>query len=518
MQRLTQLMTTLVQWLAKRWVYVGIALLLIFGIIKLSNTGHLEIAATGQKTDYSITNQSNLRTTKVSVTDKPITLTLPKDRYEIIASQGDSHAFKMVDVGGFYKTTQASLTLVSEKFREFVGDNPSECNFYHEAVLYSYACGFSAIITTHIPASSSLPTYISKSDTTMGTILGSFATKEGTLVFARQPTSESGEKYPYTANVLGGGLTVRTAGILSALDTNTNFKFLPYREGFLAYSLGLDKVYYYPSVQGQPEEISIDRPAETTFQAIGLSARDDVIVATYSDEEKREGTDEDEPVKTKTPTTAIMVYSISNKSTRSFAVKQQAKQVELCGNNVVCVLGEKTNQPMRVYSISGDEARFEYGVSNVRTMYNSKSGLVLVTDTGITALDTLERSGSTQYTFGQDMEFCGLTGYGDSYIICVNDKKNRYFALRVDTTKDNTDSIDKKVYQLRGNRDILGISVYKNYMFISAYFGEDIYSEEFRAFIPNPENRKLISTSVYNAMERSGIDLSKYVISGLEPR
>jgi hypothetical protein len=511
-------MTTLVQWLVKRWVFVGVALLLVLGIIKLSNTGRLELAATGQKIDYSITNQSNLQTTRVSVSDKSITLTLPKNRYEIIATQGDTHAFKMIDTVGFYKKVQASLTPVSEKFREFVGDNPSECNFYHQAVLYSYACGFSAIITTHIPATVSLPTYITKSDTAMGIILGSAATQEGTVVFGRQPTSEAGEKYPYTANLLGDGLTVKSTGVLSALDTNTNFKFIAYREGFLAYSLALDKVYYYPSVQSQPEEINIDRPAEAAFQAIGLSVRNDIIVATYSNEQKREGTDEDEPVKTGTPTTAIMVYATATKSTRSFAVKQQAKQVELCGDNIVCVLGEKTNQPMKVYNISGNEARLEYGVSNIRSMYNSKTGLELVTDSEIIALDTSARTGTTQYTFGQDMEFCGLTGYGDSYIICVNDKKNRYYALRIDTSKDNIDSIDKKIAQMRNNRDILGISAYKNYIYISAYFGEDIYSEADRAFVPNPENRKLVSTSVYNAMESLGIDVSKYTISGLVPR
>jgi hypothetical protein len=103
-------------------------------------------------------------------------------------------------------------------------------------------------------------------------------------------------------------------------------------------------------------------------------------------------------------------------------------------------------------------------------------------------------------------------------LLCVFDKKNRYFALRIDTTKENTDSIDKKVSQMRANRDVLGISVYKNFMYVSAYFGEDIYSEEYRAFIPNPENHKLVSASVYNAMERLGIDLNRYIISGLEPR
>lgn len=445
-------------------VFIGILL----AILIVSHYGFVEIDAGqvggGKEITYKIIDQKSQKIKEVKTGDSIFKRLMPKASYEVVVSANDSSYFEVIKSRGWLGSTTVSANLQPEKSREFVGNNPKGCVIYVSRILYSYDCGSPAgSLTTHVPATSSQPTYVLNTDHNIkGYIVGSVSGDQPVLLTKSLSLDGSGVA-TYSLLVVGSKLHISYSRSLTNLTSNQPYNITAYKSGFIVYSQDFKQVMYFSSASAQPSSINPNRPADSEQKPFLLSTNGDSGLALYSNKTDYVEADNSKPLGKLEAYYSLFTSAGVRTGPLNDKLNDQINQAMPCGSAKLCVL---SGQELRVYDVNDDKATLEYKVTGISRIEANNKKLLLVKSDGVFNLDVDSRSGYMEYSFG-DYTYCGLQVVKNGYILCVTDGRGKNSALLINQTQKNTGSIDKKVSDLFNLVGVSDISSYGRFIYVS---------------------------------------------------
>lgn len=485
--------------------------LLLIITLTVSNYSFISIEVTGSspggELTYRLLNQNGQKTTEIKTSSTKIKKIVPKASYEILVTQNEKSSFSVAKTGGFFTNTTVQAKVEQERSRQFIGNNPGTCMYYAGSILYTYGCSdsFSAV-AIHVPATTSQPTYITKNtDAINGAVEGIAKTKAGVVaLIGASEGSASGAAH--TAYLLQDGLKLTSAVALQDLDAHTSYSMKPYKTGFIVYDSSFSKIRYYASVAAKPETITGGSPDDRAMLPFLISTSAGSIITAYSNNTQGETANLDSSNTSKQVKTDIYLYE--NGKTKKFAFNNSYTVIKLCGNQKLCMLGDKT---LSVYSISSERPDFLFSVKNVHTIENFANSLLVVREHEIIQLNVDTQSGFIGYRLG-DFQFCGTQDDIDGYLLCLIDNTSKKVALRINGAAVNNDNIDKKVEDLQKLSEVKGVSAYGKYIFISPNLGQVTYNNSLHSFGYDPATKKVINSKIDSEVTKLGVDRAVYKV------
>jgi len=383
-------------------------------------------------------------------------------QYEVLA-RGEGHsAWTTVDVGRFLGKRKATLQLINEVNREFVGNTPSSCAMMQEDVLLSYDCGSGfETVKIHMPATALLPTYtIPVVDAPLGIIEGHISTTNGPRILAR--TGDDTQFHVlYEVDTATGKLIEDR--ILNDLPKGLLFSVQRYNEGYLLYDDSYKNLYYYTESKGiqKINQPITPKPNENRFK---LTTSGNRIVRLYSDQ--ADAVDADAPVDEEAIESANnTIYISSDLETIEFSPTRAVVTATLCSDNRLCVVEAIDHHENRLFVY--DTALLEEplyslgGVDDVRV--DPDGNTLLVKDGDVWRFDASSSTAYRVYSLG-GYSLCGLGGYYETSMLCI-EAGEQSFMLLLESGSGRT--IDKQAYELREKPDIERVSVYRDYIYVT---------------------------------------------------
>lgn len=486
---------------------------------------YIEITVASGRTDidttYMLTRQGDDKT-EFKTRSQHIKRLVRRGNYEVSVRQAETSYLAVGKSGGFFGTSSFTASLISEKAREFVGNNPNACMYLLPPVVASTPCNSTVDeLSIHMPASSKEPTFIKKARGPAALLEGVVSTKEGNFAIVSIESEQEGSGnyhalYPINTD---GVLDVANEHMLTALNGGRTYKAASYQDGWIAYSKDGSEILYFKSVNSAPSTLKIDKPDDTSLALVDLAVFDEQIVLTYANQTPV-GRNFDDPSGTKSHSAEfetqrakikqrheVIVYS--NNQSKYITFAKPLTVVRSCGTQELCVVFEGGN--MGVYDISKSKPGLKYELTGVVDLDNSNRMTLVVRNDGIYRFDISKKEGFLEYGLGS-YKYCGIKTGDTSYVLCIADKSNKRLALRINLMMTNNDSIDKKIAELSMIRQVKNISIYGRYIYISPDVGNPQ---------PNPQTGffEYDKTTVINAnlkinqeIDRLGISRSAYTI------
>ncbi|QQS69118.1 hypothetical protein IPP75_04325 [Candidatus Saccharibacteria bacterium] len=422
---------------------------------------------------YKIIGESGA-TTSFNSSDKIIKRVVKNDTYQVVVQQGAKNFFAIQKTRGLLRTTSINVSLVAEKSRSFVGNNPSPCSFYNGDAMFSASCDDSAYrIEKHLPASGYTPSYSSllPTNSLFGDLGGVAITKSGDAVALLKDTEGvAGYSLQRISPELVGADRVR----IGALDPSYRYEMRPYMSGVLVYeSTRADYFYINPetmsSIRLRPEP-----PHTTGLSPASVRTHKDDIAILYTDTTATESLNpENDMTATKDlPGTSEVIIYANNKQRhivlpKIFSTAITCAQYRLCAINSV---------GMTVYDVKGSEPKQLYTIPGIVDVFEtSSSSLRIVSSLGIMSYDPLRDSGSYDYTFG-DYRLCGFSpAANDTYLLCLIDTRQEKIGLLVEERETTgVVPIDKIVLNVLRSKAVSSVSVYKNLVIVTPEYYDQI--------------------------------------------
>ncbi len=456
----------------------------------------------------SLTRTGSSKQSSMTSTSKTINRLLGMGSYEVLVRQNETSYFAVIKTNGFFRKTTVSAELRSESARSFVGDNPGPCMTYNTDRLISYTCGdLYTQARVHVPATTTQPTYVlqnpSVSSSAYGQSVGIVKTSEGNLALVQTsaPTiGKNGRSY----QIFRVGSTLQPIGAvnLSDLDSNKTYGIKAFKSGFIVYDSGLSQVLYYAAMAAKPEKISIDQPKNKNLREVTLETSGDTIIALFTPEDG-------DGVRVTRLGSEIIIKSESQTKHLSFG-KVSFSSVILCGANTLCTLAKNEFQ---AYDVGGKKPKALFGISDVLGMRQTPSSLVVIREKETVHLDVSKRQGYVGYSFGEYV-FGGTDqdDFSEPYVLRIEDKQNRYYALRINPGDSDSSALDKKLLELRSLPQIKSLSIYGNTIFISPNLGELTYNEALGSFDYDAVVKKTVNDKIDQAIATAGIDTKIYTV------
>lgn len=495
---------------------LSIIFILFFGLMYFYNRSYLEIRVQNPEEgqiEYYITNQSTGGTVSTKSDSASIKKMVARGSYEIVVKQKNSNSLSLASTKPLLANTIVDTTLSQEKAREFVGNNPGPCMFY-SGILYSSPCeSILANLRAHTPADTTTPTTTVAPPEDVGEIpLNSFIEYQnnplvllGTTHAEQEEISERLFKLNPDASI--SGYTSWTS------RTPENTKAINYQNGILTYKAGtLTDITYRASPSGEAKLLDIPRVQADNLSAQQLSVSGDKISVSYTNSTRPY--DSDDRQKIKNPQTLIQIYDGSDTRTYDFDGIYYTSGV--CATNYICLLQDRK---LQIYDIRPSKPKKIATITNVYKVIESGMApeqLRVVRYDGLYLFDVSKLSGYAPMMFGA-YQPCGVeNASNDQTLLCVINEKEEKAALVV--KKDGTsDSIESKVSELLKLPYVLDVSVYKSFIYIVPNLGEPEYRDELKGFGYDPALKKSADQKIKGALQKLGIDSSKYTVINTTP-
>lgn len=475
------------------------AIAILFGLYWLANTAFINISVAGQggkNISYELDKQNSSKSISKDTTETQFKQRVTRGSYEVTVSQNGKSYFSVVRARGFWSTTQVAAQLQPQKARSFVGTDPENCMHLLGSILVSYTCTDSfSNIKIHKPASAREPTQtVANPNVAAGSVEGIIDTKQGSLVLLQWPSF--GETEPYQSIYqTDASLALKNEVKLSGLSGETTYGIKPFREGFVIYDTNLSKVLYYTATNAKPSTLKVGTVTSDKVVPTSFAVGNDSLVALYSSSSD-----------SKKQSSQVVVSN--GQTSRTYTFKQRFSQVTVCGTGRLCALGDSQ---MFVYDISGDKPDYMYSVMDVKSMYPSQNGFLVVRDKDVLNLDINQQQGYVEYSAGP-YTINGLQTTTNGYVLNVTGENNKKYALLVNEQSGNNDDIDKKIADLQKVSDINSVSVYGKYIFVTPEIGELTYNDSLQSFTYDPIRVTQTKQAINDAVKQLGIDTSQYTI------
>lgn len=513
--------------MTKKYLVI-LTLLLLIGFSGYWAYSHafIEIQVSNQsgsgETSYIIIDQKSGERTESKTSTGKLRKLVSRGSYEILVRQGKTSFLSVKKTGSFLSTTRAEAKLVGEKARVFVGNNPGICMYFLTSTLASGPCeGTVDELEFHMPATASQATYTKKTAGPAAILEAVLPNKTETLaVIKAEAEGEDGGNFHAVYSIASSGIfSPGPVAELNDLDGDKQYSMHTYNKGYVAVSNDGSHMLYYGAFSQKPAQITVEEPADSTLQYISASATDESLVILYSnvsgaelpnfDDPKgeRAHSEEIESEATKRAKSEVVVYS-ANKTQR-VVIKQPIVQATMCDQNKLCVL--LASGRLEAYELRDGGQSLLFALTGVLDIQKRESQLRVIKSDGVFFIDLQKQEGSMVYSFG-DYDFCGTSRQTDSNIICIADNEGNRRAISIRIDQENTDSIDEKIAQLENLPVIKNVSIYGQFIHVSAELGELDYQESLGGFGYDPAITRSTSTAIDAEIKRLGIDTSKYTV------
>jgi hypothetical protein len=492
-----------------------LSLALVLGVLALAffwlhGHAYIEVAVEGAgkgNLQYALLDQKSQKTVEISTNKLRFRKLLSRGNYELLVTQNESSYFSVVTVGGFLGKTAVKAPLTPEKSRKFIGNNPAPCMHYTGQTLFTYSCGSSyQHIQRHVPATASQPTYTQNTSSIIeGDIEGIVKTSEGDFILIKAPPMDEDQGAPHTLYHLTSSLELQNGVPLLDLDKERTYSVQAYKQGFLVYDALFESIYYYSSTGSKPVSVNIDRPEDEQLKPYALTAQGESILLAFSNNTKGEVADIHD---TTGANVKVEVVISEHDRSRHFRFKTQYSSMLLCGNNKLCLLHA---DELEVHDIADDKQRLLYMVQDVASIDSIGKDLLIVQEKAILNLDVESRQGAVQYSLGS-YTFCGIKNDLGGYVLCLINGKSEKVALLIDPSRNNTDSIDKKVAELEKLPQVKNLSVNYTFIYVSPEMGELVFDQGLGGFVPDPAALTAANHAINQTIDRLGINRSTYTI------
>jgi hypothetical protein len=477
----------------------------LFGLAWLYSHSFIEIKLSdysGGEVAFEIRNQSTGDLTEIKSVSGTAKKLVAKGSYEVLARQGDKSYFTVIKAGGFLSTAKTSGQSQQERARSFVGNNPRPCMHYDGKILISYSCNsvYSNMVI-HKPATAAQATHTLSPQRSETELEGIVESPEGKAVILRAPELDEEDAPAHTAFLINDTLTLGDEFILNDLAADKAYTSRKYKQGFLLYDKELTDIFYYSSLKTQPSRIVAEKSSDPNLKPFLFNYNNDSFMFAYSDSEDQDLDDVNAKVKTE------VIIKKGNQS-KKFIFKRFYSSIEFCGTDKLCALG---SEKVDVFDITGKEAKLKYSVRDVEAIKTNGDKLILATPRELIELDVDKSQGYVQYSLG-NYTYCGFSEGIDGYTICLTNNRQSNIALRIDTKNPNTDSIDKKIYQLLSVEYVQTVSIYGKFIYFTPDLGEPIYDEASGEYTIDQQKKKTAEARIQAEIDKIGIDRSAYII------
>jgi hypothetical protein len=485
-------------------------------IFHLLGTGKLHVTVQGSDTrsgrySYSLTNAATNVSTNFTSDQASVTKSVPSGSYRVTVSRGNQSYFSIAKVPRFLGTANVSDQLQTEKFREFVGDNPGGCMYYIDKTLISANCSDSFdVMKIHVPATADSPGYTltnPNAAATYGFPQGIVSLPSGTYMLIQPPQvseAPSGITIPagYTLYPVASDLSLGKPIVFPQLDITKSYSMMAYKSGFIIYSSDYSQVYYYSSPTASPTQLKVATlsVAKTGVAPTNLQAENSngALALTYGG------------ATSKAATTTVLLYVNGNIS--EYVLPDKGAVARPCGTSKLCVV---TGGALKVYDVSEKGAQLAYTIPGVTGTEDLTGGLLLVTKTGIVSLDADTGSGYYQYSLGS-YSLCSFQPAPGGFLLCVTNKQGKRSALYIDQSKTDTDSIDKKISSLSSINQVNTLTISGRYIYVVPR-GPLVYNSATNEYGADPAIQKTINTAIQSKLTSLGINPNNYTVKVLSP-
>ncbi len=491
-----------------------IAVIFLFTAYWISNHSRIKISVldnSAGKNTVILTDATTGKVKKLSSDSSEIITVVPRGNYQVsVTNSKGSFVSFVASTPRFLGVYTVEASLKKQSKREFVGDSPKNCMGYTGSLLVSEDCGgLFSNLQAHIPASSQLTSYTIKNSnrlygeqTTLLNIGNQLFAVTKTLVPGADIDSASSTPYEYTLVSFNNSFAIDNKVKLQGLDGDVDYIFKPDGEnGFIAYRNTLNQILNYSSSGALIAKVQPAKPSKESVVPVGVYY---VGNNSYAVLYNSAGSDKN----------ILSELVVKNGSATSHYMFKDTiySNVILCGTNKACLLSDtgeldvqdlSTNKPKRVFSVPN--------VSDIESIYES-GAVIVVTGDSVLHLDPDKMTGYVEYSLG-GYHFNNISKYSHAYLLSLTDSKNRTSALLVEPNAPDTDSIDKKVGDLRKSAEISFVSIYGKYIYIHADLGAPVYNRALGEYADNPQTKKSVAEKINHKIDELKIDRTKYVIT-----
>jgi hypothetical protein len=496
--------------LIRAFVLLAILLLIILGVVWAFNQSYVTITVLGggsEKISYDLTNGTHTKTGSFKTGTNTKKIALGRGSYDVLVSQAGKSYFIVVKTTGLLRSVSVRASLVAERQRTFVGDDPSGCMFYTGQVLLSKTCNAPYnTLATHVPATADQPTYVA-TDTTgslQGTVEGIVSTSEGTLALVQindseeNPASQSIYRVDSVPNSPSNLVLLRPIYNLVSINT---YKIKPFKQGFILYSDAVRSVAYYSSSQAEPSFIILPDPVSSDLAPQSFDATNDTLLSLLSNINNVTADN-----KSKKLTVELQIKS--DTSSGRYIFHTDYASAVLCGTKKACLI---TNGRIDIYDISKPSAKLLYSVHNVQGMVSTPSGLYVQRGNTVLLLDADKATGYGAYTLG-NLTLKSMQASGKTILLTVTDSRYHASALLIGNDADTSGGIDKQVGELDSLQSVKSLSAYGTTIFITPSVGALVYNADNRDYEYSPTILKSANDSINAKIKQLGINTSVYKI------
>lgn len=493
------------------WGLVGIVLLFIATIVHWFFTTSYIVITTQSSSDsisYNILNQKNKKSDIEDSRQKTIKKRVKKGDYEVLVKSDGRSFFKVIKTSGFLSKTIVNATLESEKYREFVGDNPGPCAHY-DSILFSYACtGDLSDLSVHVPATKDIPTStlsIQSADFENASIGGVIKLGSKRYVYTQAPVEHEVTEKQSLLLEIDDQLNTLSTTALKGIPTISDQRIQRHKDGFLIYSNVSNEANYFKDKDGQPEKIAVRPYSGEGFSSVGTIASEDKVAAIYiNSEQNQENQDSQETKKGKT---ALSIRA--NNQDSEYEINKYYTKALFCGKDYICF---QSGQELFIYQIGDSKLKELYKITNVTDFNIKDETLYISRDREIISLKLSTKIGSINYSFGSYSN-CGISmNSATGYLVCIINKSSDRSMIAINTSKDNSTNIDKKIFELSEKPDIEHITVYRNFIKITPNTGSPVYNPTTKNYEPVPAIRAKAYLAIEQAIQTIGFN-KDYIIN-----
>jgi len=502
----------------KSYLIIPVVILFVLGIIIwVSGRGYIEISVnnpTGQSLTYSLAKGGSDKSISFKSSASNVKKLLPKGSYEVTINQEDKSYFTSSKVSGFFASKKLTASLTKENARTFIGDNPGFCMDYNEVslTLYSYTCsGSYTDLQIHLPASPTTPSYTNsppEPDTDVRGVINVGVDTYAMLKAVQTEENGTADKGIYR---LSSDFTLNDWIALKDLNANTGYDIKNYQDGFVAYSDGLDDIKYYTSPAYAPQTLP-KAPKTNNLRLISSFTGPGIASLNFLLAESPAQTDENLKEDDITPIRApdkgqsrLLVYS--ENSWKAYDFQLSYSSGFKCGDRL-CMFG---NGQLDIYNTQSGEPKISYSIHDVKLIRPTKTGVLIAKEHDILNFNPDTDSGYIAYSLGK-LGFCGLQVTTSGFTVCGATKSGDSYALFVNLSEQNTDSIDKKIVKLLSSSAVARVSIFQNMIFISPEAGEPTYQSDSGEYGYDPTLVAAVKADIANLIISAGLDTSKYEI------
>lgn len=493
-------------WFFRHWIPVSSLALAAFVLWLFYSYGFVKIELSNPQgtVSYEIVTIATNSTFRKDTDKTNVRKLVKRGTQEItVTNNGLSH-YQIVTSGGFLGTTTVIAEPKPQVKRTAIGYNPSGCMFTNSGLLYSYECAPTSVLSQHTPATDRSPSIKKSIKSPVGILSGSVSTVKGLVLIGREPVSAGSPANNYTAFLMGDDFTIIEKKELTDLGKGEPYRYISYRDGFIAHNQDFSRAFYYSSVSGSPVSLSQAQPTNNNkeYSFAVSQAGNNTISLLYT-----EGINFDlsgEKIKEPRNGSSIVRVITDENQTKEYVFNTLLNQAAMCGDSRLCVV-DSSKKSMTVYDVSGGKPRVLYGASGVDQFWQSLDHFMIQRNGAIMQFDAVQRKGSVEFGFS-GQQSCGLDLAGERYFVCVKDKDDQNLLLEVDPGSEDSDQgLDFRFLELQNFAQVKSLWMYKQSVLITLDVRNDVRDPVTGRFGYDETQRKGAREFVDSEISRLGL-------------